>query len=417
MTYIILIGAGVCAMAAAAAAPAQAQVAYDRDRNMSVRDRANEAHKPLGIRTGAFLLLPRLDLGVEYNDNIYAAPTNETEDTIFTVAPSIVAESQWSVHRLSLFGGLTSRTFADAGDDDVLDYRIGADGQIDVRRDTYLTGNISTGEETEQRFTGNGPAALKEPIEIEFTRAGAAVVRNVNRIRASLGVDYANYDYKDGQIVGGGVFDEDFRDYDGFDITGRLDYAISPDTALFGAVTHRDRNYDQTALNRDSQGWRYLVGANFDLSATIRGEVGVGYSSTDYDNPAFENIDGVSAQGQLEWFPTQITTVTLNTLRDTVESDIGGASGIERTSGGIRVDHELRRDIILNGGYNYGQDKYEVIDRDDDNSQFFVGADWHVNRLVTAGVGYDRLSQNSDGVNRDRDFDVNRFMFTVSLRR
>ncbi len=413
----ILTGAGAAVLAAAVASPATAQVAYDRDHNLSVGDRAYQAHKPLGIRTGAFLVLPVLDLGVEFNDNIYAAATGETEDTIFTVAPSVAVESQWSVHRLNLFGGLTSRTFMDADDDNVLDWRIGADGQIDIRRDTYLTGNLSTGQETEARFAGNGPATLLEPIEYDFTRAGAAIVRNVNRFRATLGVDYMNYDFQDGQIIAGPVFDQDFRDYDGFDITGRLDFAVSPDTALFGSVTHRTREYDTAVPNRDSEGWRYLVGANFDVSATVRGEVGVGYSSTDYDNPAFASIDGFSAYGQLEWFPTQITTVTLRGLRDTVESDIGAASGIERSGASIRVDHELRRDIVLNGRYGYEQDEYDAVDRNDDTSRFGVGADWYVNRLVTAGVNYERVSQNSDGVARDRDFDANRLMFNVTLRR
>ena len=413
----LLTGGAVCAMAVAVAAPAGAQIAYTRDHNKSVRERAYEEHRPLGIRTGGFLLLPQLDLGVEFNDNIYAAATNETDDTIITASPSVALESQWSVHRLNLTGGVTTRNFLDADNDNVVDWRIGADGQIDINRDMYLTGNVFTGQQTESRFSGTGPAALVEPIEFDVTKAGAAFVRNVNRIRATLGADYANYDFKNGRFPGGAVFLQDDRDHEAWDVFGRLDYAISPDTAIFGSVTKRTRSYDLTTLNRDSDGWRYLAGANFDLSAKVRGEIGLGYSTTSYDSPLLQDVDGFSATGRLEWFPTQLTTITIDGLRDTVESDIAGASGVERTGAGIRVDHELRRDIVLNAEVYNDQDSYQAIDRDDDRTRFEVGADWYVNRAVTAGVAYQRFSQNSSGVNKDRDFDVNQVMFTVSLRR
>ena len=84
---------------------------------------------------------------------------------------------------------------------------------------------------------------------------------------------------------------------------------------------------------------------------------------------------------------------------------------------GVRVDHELRRDIVLNGEVEYDQDDYQSVDRNDDISRGEIGVDWYVNRLVTAGAAFQRTSQNSSGLNRDRDFDVNQLMFTISLRR
>lgn len=414
----IVNGATVGALAAAAiATPAAAQIAYDRDHNQSVQERAWSEHRPMGVRTGGFLMLPQLDLGVELNDNIYAATTNEQDDTIFIANPSVAFESQWSVHRLNLYGGLSTRTYVDADDDNTVDWRVGADGQIDINRDMFLTGRLFTGEATEPRFSGSGPATLVEPIEYSYTDAAAAFVRNVNRIRASLGVDFMNYDFNDGRFPGGAVFEQDDRDMDSIDVTGRLDYAVSPDTALFGSVTHRTRDYDQDAFDRDSEGMRYLVGANFDITATIRGEIGLGYSTTSYDAPGLTDTDGFSAGGQIEWFPTQLTTITLNALRDTVESDIGGASAVERTGYGVRIDHELRRDVILNGEAAQNQDEYQALDRDDDRSRYGVGVDWYVNRVLTAGVAYNHYSQDSSGLAADRDFDVNAVTFKVSLRR
>jgi hypothetical protein len=40
-----------------------------------------------------------------------------------------------------------------------------------------------------------------------------------------------------------------------------------------------------------------------------------------------------------------------------------------------------------------------------------------MNRSVAFGAGFQHFSQESAGVSRDRDFDVNQVMFSVTLRR
>jgi hypothetical protein len=343
--------------------------------------------------------------------------------------------SQWSRHSLNFFGGVTTRTFADNGDDTTFDWRMGADGRFDIVRDMYVTGGAAFGQASESRFSGNGPAALTGPIDYDFTEANAELVRNVNRIRAAVGFNYGKYDFKDGRlnpsiVTPNPIFEQDDRDHDRLELRGRVDFAVSPDTALFGQVSHNKRDYDLDSgftnndpvngaliRDRDSEGWRYLVGANFDLTNVVRGEVAVGYQSTDFDSPFFDSVEGFAAYGQIDWFMTQLTTATFNAGRETVESGVTGAAGVERTSLGARVDHELRRDLILTGGLRYEQDDFISLDRDEDRTAFDAGVDWHANRALTLGARYERFDQQSSGVDRDRDFDANVFTLRATLRR
>jgi hypothetical protein len=432
---ILMSGAGACLAVGAIVGPAHAQFAYDRDHNVSVQERAYEEHAPLGIGLGGFLLYPEVTLGAQYNDNIYASPTAETEDWLLLADTSARVASQWSRHALNFFGGVTTRTYTDNGDDNAYDWRLGADGRFDIVRDMYVEGGAAFGQATESRFSGNGPAALTGPIEFDFTEANARLVRDVNRIRASIGFDYGKFDFQDGQlnptiIVPNRRFDQDDRDNEFLDITARGDFALSPDTAIFGSVTHHTRDFDKDGgftnddpvngfpiLDRDAKGWRYLVGANFDLTSVVRGEVAVGYDTTEYDSPLVADVDGLAAYGQIEWFVTQITTLTFNAARETDEAGITGAAGIERTSFGARVDHELRRDIILTGGYAYNQDDYVSYDREDDRAVFDAGVDWYTNRFLKLGASYERYDQDSAGVQRDRDFTANVFTLKATVRR
>jgi len=90
---------------------------------------------------------------------------------------------------------------------------------------------------------------------------------------------------------------------------------------------------------------------------------------------------------------------------------------VERTSVGARVDHELRRDLILTGGLRYEQDDFVSLDREEDRTAFDAGVDWHANRTLTLGARYERFDQQSSGVDRDRDFDANVFTLRATLRR
>jgi hypothetical protein len=421
---ILMSGAGACVALGALAGQAHAQ-AYDRDHNVSVQERAYDEHAPLGIGLGGFLLFPQLDLSIGFNDNIYAATANETDDTILGVGASARLASQWSRHALNFFGGVQTRTFLDNDDDNAVDWRLGADGRIDIRRELYVRGGAAFGHATESRFAGTGPAALVEPIEYDFLTVESEVVYNVNRIRLGAGVEYGNVDYEDGRLFAGPVFDQDDRDAESWAFKGRVDYAISPDTALFGQVTRRTVNYEQDGgfsngvpvLDRDSEGWRYIVGANFDLTSVIRGEVGVGYSDTEYDSPLLDDVDGFAAEAQVEWFVTQLTTLTFNASRETTDAGVSGAAGIERTTYAARADHEFRRDIVFTAGLRLDQDEYQSFDRDDDRSRFDAGVDWYANRMLTLGASYERYEQDSDGLQRDRDYTANVFMLKATLRR
>ena len=125
-----------------------------------------------------------------------------------------------------------------------------------------------------------------------------------------------------------------------------------------------------------------LAGANFELSNVTRGEIGVGYLRQSYDDPAFKDIEGFGARGQVEWFPTQLTTVTFTASRVIEDSGIPGSAGYINTSLGAQIDHELLRNVILTGQLAWGDDDYDTLDREDKRLRAGVSATYLLNRGV-----------------------------------
>ncbi len=73
----------------------------------------------------------------------------------------------------------------------------------------------------------------------------------------------------------------------------------------------------------------------------MRGEISAGYIQQDFDEVAFKDTDGFAARAQLEWFPTELTTVTVAGGRSIEDSATPGVGGLLSSNLSVGVDHEL----------------------------------------------------------------------------
>lgn len=393
---------------------------FERDRNVSVRQRPREDYQAMGLRMGAFMAYPKLSLTAEHNDNIYGLATNEIDDMIWRVQPEVSVNSTWSRHALQAYGRATINRYQDFDSEDTEDYALGASGRIDVLATTNITGGVDWAQLTEPRTSSSSPLASASPIQYDLTSANIGAAREFNRLRLSGRYDYRKYDYEDGRTAGGTPVEQDDRDREVNALTARAEYAVSPATALFAEVSKNWREYrlspPAVTLSRDSEGLQALVGANFELGAVTRGEIGVGYISQEFDDPAFDEIEGLGARAQVEWFPTQLTTVTLTGTRTVEDSGIPGSSGYLSTNVGAQVDHELLRNVILTGQVASGKDEYEGVDREDDRLTAGVSATYLLNRRAGVTVGYSYFDQSSSGAAGGADFAVNKVGATLTLQ-
>lgn len=395
---------------------------FKRDRNVSVRQRPHPGYEALGVREGAFMVWPKLNTTVEYNNNIYATSADEKSDTVWHVSPEIDVTSNWSRHALNLYARSVINRFSDFSSENTEDYSVGGQGRLDVLRSAQINGGADWSRLTEPR-TSAASLGQAHPVQYELTSAYLSGAREFNRLRLSGRFDARNFLYLDET----GNSPQHDRDRLMTIATGRADYAVSPDTALFIQVAANNRDYRLGATpsvlsaypgftNRDSNGVEILGGANFELSATARGEIGVGWVKQKFDNSAFKDISGFGSRAQVEWFPTQLTTVTFTGSRTIEDAGIQGASGYLSTNVGAQLDHELLRNVIVSGNLGYGRDEYRGIDRDDKRYTAGVSATYLLNRNVGVTVGYNHFKQNSSGTAGSGDFTVDKIGATLTLQ-
>lgn len=392
---------------------------FSRDKNVSVRQRPRPDFEATGQKAGGFTVYPRVTVDLEHNDNIYAVAAGKTSDEIWRVKPELAVRSDWSRHALGFFAGGNVIRYADNKDENVEEFTVSANGRIDIERGSNLTGSIQTQRLVEPRTAPTSPVAAGAPVKYDLTSGSVALVKEFNRLRVTGRLDNRDFNYKDVANNGGtGVVDQDFRDRNEMTYGAKAEYAVSPDTALYATATGNKKDYDTNVAtqNRSSDGYVVGVGANFDLSEVARGDIQVGYMKQSYDVATFKKISGFNANANVEWFPTQLTTLGVNASRSIQESTAPGSAGYIANTAGASIDHELMRNVLLSATYNYGKDAYRGVDRDDKRNNFSATATYLVNRRVGLFLTYNYLKQDSSGAQKGASFKDNKLVASVALQ-
>ncbi|QUD86512.1 outer membrane beta-barrel protein [Phenylobacterium montanum] len=427
--------------------------AYGRGRNVSVLERERPEYNALGEHIGGFTLYPKVEAALGFTDNATGLNNHAASDEFGIIKPQLDLQSNWSRHALELAAGGEFHQFVDKSSQNENGWYVRGNGHIDVYGDSY----ILIGGDAEQTYddrlnAGASPNAAK-PVPLQTEGAYVRGVWQLNRIRTTAAFEDRQYDYSnvpaqniDTGVVSGTLINSD-RNRNEWRFVGREEFALSPDTAIFAQASYSDDEYAHPLIvvpvgtaanpatetvNRNSTEYRGIVGANFDLAALVRGELGVGYVNRTY-TPAgihrYPTISGVMFEGKVEYFPSELTTVTLIASRQ-VEDAIYSISsgGYFANSVNLRVDHELLRNLLLNAGFGYAQDDYEGADRHDHVVSFQGGANYFVSRSVGLGVTvnyadrgasgavFNSLANSAFNLNKP-NFNVTTVMFSLVLQR
>jgi hypothetical protein len=392
---------------------------YDRGRNVSVRERPRPDYQADGIHWGGFMIYPKVNLSGTYDDNIFALQSRAVGDSIFNVSPEIDIQSTWSRNALSAYVRASQDVYAKNSTEDATQYATGLAGRFDFG-DSTLTGGVDYGHFVLPRFASNNVGFSIHPIPYDYAALDAQLAHEFTRLRVSVRVDDQIYDYQNGTTPAGAVVFEQDQNRNVVTVTGKAEFAVSPDTAVYltAAGNNRAYQFDLPTLDfaRDSNGYEVDAGANFDITHLVRGEVQVGYLEQTYLSPQFKPIQGPTAKVAVEWFPTQLTTVTVQGSRFVGDAGVIGSAGYLGSVIGIQVDHELLRNLILTATGSASYDQYNGVDRNDTIDGAGVSANWLLNRHLGLTLAYNFADQRSVGTVRGADFNDNRVSLSAVVQ-
>lgn len=398
------------------------------ERGYTVVDRERPEVAPLGMRFGPWFFFPRVEVDEAYNDNIFAgsgAPGSpKGNDLITTVQPAFDLRSNFPTNALNLSAGAVLSYYSRHSGFNTQDFYGAADGRLDVNATHDVHGGLRVEQGHEDPGAANVPGNVAEPVVSHTYTANAGFAQTRLRVGYSADVTARRQEYQAVPLIGGGLAQESERDNNSYEAAFRPYYEFVPNYQAFLRGAYNIRRYDHAEIGqatRDSHGFRADVGARIDLTGLAYAELFVGYLRQEYKSSTFGSIGGLDAGANLVYNLTQLTSLSLKgtrTVQDTNFAIVGPAPspGYLESSVGVSVDHELLRNLLLNGTVSYVNDDFKGIDRTDNGYLAGVGAKYLLNRNLYVGANYTFERRISSGAFGIGPFSRNIFMLRLSTQ-
>jgi len=344
-----------------------------------------DAFAQLGLRTGAFLVLPAVEITGGYDTNPARTPGGKPS-ALITVAPELLAKSDWSRHEVTatLRGSYTAYNQTPELDRPAVDGKV--TGRLDVTRDTALIGEGTLVVGTDNPGSPNVQAGLARfPI---YTTLGGTLglTQRFNRIEVAVKGTGERTEYQDSVFTDGTTQSNADRDFNRYAILMRTSYDLMPGIKPFVEggydVRHHDLPVDSFGLQRDSTGWTVKAGSTFSLYRMLTGEIAVGYLQRDYADPTLQPLRGPTLDASLVYAFSALTNVKLTANTVASETTVPGTAGVFTRNTGVELEHAFRRWLVGSLKFNYGLDDYVGSARKDDRYAISGTLTYKLNRMM-----------------------------------
>jgi hypothetical protein len=395
-------------------------ISYDRSRSVSVGQRPQPLYDPIGIQVGAaFDVLPRMDFGLGYDDNVFNTQSPHKSDFYYRLAPGVGLRMDGfeSAGWASITADL--KRYFDTPTEDESGWRVATGGRFDVNHHMYLEGGASTERRYEERDGVGTPEEAAGPVAVTDPQGYLRAVFTGTRTRNALTAEAARFDYDDQMSFAGATIDEHFRNQTIYRAQQRSEVGISPDFALLEAATYTVTNYDSAAEldNKDSHEARVLLGGDFDLTNLLRGEIGVGYLSRDFTSPTYRPVRGLAALAKVEYLVTQLTTLSLWARRAVDDAAVVGAGGFFANVANLEIDHELLRNLIVTAALVSTKDTYISSSGEDRSFVESLRVKYSLSRELHLNFKIDHVNRTTRDIGLAPSYGATRLMLTLSLQR
>jgi hypothetical protein len=378
---------------------------------------------PLGVDVGSLRLFPFVETGIGYDSNPNRLSSDVKGSIYNRTDGGLKLESEWSRNSLTadLHGGYSDYFQFHAADRPDASALIV--GRVDVTRDTQISSETRFSLSTQQ--PGSPQIALPGAVFITnrpiITTYGETLglTQNFNRLQVSLRGSFDRLTFGDATQSDGTELLLSTEDYNDYGLTGRIGYELTPGFIPFMQVTGDLRRHDQfvdfNGFARNSDGVLATIGAKYEFTRLLTGEIGVGYGERTYVDPRLPKLAAPVVNGNLIYTATPLTTITLRTATDFSETTDVDTSGAVTHLVGLDITHALMRDLTLKASATYQNFNFIGEAVNENIYTATLGAEYSLTRsvVIRGSFTHERLQTNVPG----SDYTANVFLLGLRLQR
>jgi hypothetical protein len=399
--------------------PEASRITIGDDNDVVVRRRRSsvDPYAQQGIDTGAFLLLPSLEVSSVVSSNAARSSSKADGDVGLRLRPSLRWESEWSRHSFSGSASANAERFLKKEDLKTVGADVSAAARIDIRRTTRadLTAQYSlTSTGTENSGV---PATAKGKRLDQNFGAGAGVTHDFGGVDGGVRLAAQRNVFGDLDLTGGGTEDNSDRDYTELTLAARTGLRSGGIIQPFGEVAYtprfHDKRQDRNGVKRDSQGLRLTAGATIADGPIWTGDIAMTFDVRDYEDSSLRSVMSPGVAANLIWQPTDLTRFEFNSGASLSETVAAGESATKTWTAGVNGTHALRENLDVTAGLGFTVE--QASSQTTKSMTGRLGVNWAMNPYIVWGASYEGTWFN--GELAGSDYVDHRLLTSVIIRR
>jgi hypothetical protein len=377
-------------------------------------------YDPIGLRLGTFTVLPTADVSIGYDTNPLGTPSGQPKKGAAFVRTELglQARSDWAAHELTadIRGGYSKFAGVNGADRPDAQARIGL--RLDYTRDTAfdfeLRGRIDSETPGTVNLTGG---ASERPLTFQ-SGATAGVTQRFNRLAVSARATVDRSTFSDTALSSGGTLNQQGRNFNQYGLRLRAGYEVTPGFIPFVEAIidqrRRDESVDSSGFKRDSSGLQVRAGTSLEFTSTLTGEILAGYGQRKYEDNRLADLRGPIVEASLAWAISPLTTLRLRANSEFEETTLANSSGSITRRISADVSHALLRNLVINGGINFGKASFNGTSRKEDTLRATLGIDYSLTPNLVLRGSYTNARTISNAVSGSSTSNI--FLFGTRLQ-
>lgn len=318
-------------------------------------------YRPKGFNAGPFVVHGGVDGGINYDSNVYAAPSKTPttsgpiDDAFFTIAPKLDINYAREKFSFRAHADALIRRYMDETTQDSEAVGVLGELQWSPSKGHTLTARGTWNREVEDR--GDPEANVGAPIGpriYNITDGSLAYAMDGSRIsvNAEGGVRKTN-------ALAEADSDRDFTAYLGRATVGyRVSGTVSATVTGFINVRNYRIKSNASLTDRDTTTYGARLGVAFNPGGLFSGAISAGVFNLNHDDPTLSSRTGLSVAGDVTYRPTQRTAITLDLFNGDVATFRSGATSRTDTIAKLTLQQEIRHNLFASVGTGYRRSKY-----------------------------------------------------------
>jgi hypothetical protein len=324
--------------------------------SVPVLTRPRPEYDPPVMRVGSFIVNLDLAQGVGYDSNAAGLPKPEGSLLLQTLGSAAV-RSDWGRHSLRFNADTNIRRYPSQSQQSTTDWDAGVIGTYDVGRHqvnvdlSHVQGSVTP------RDLGNPLVAQPAPFTVDSALTNIAF--NLGSLSLIPGAQFSAWRYENG-VQNGVPLSLSSENHDVLSALLIARYQPTISRSLLAVVRALGARYVTPPLglpNLNYDGLDALAGLAYD-EEIWRYRALVGYQFRRYATPAFGELSGPTAEVELVYQPTGLTTMTLSGFHTIVAARLANIPAYTLSQARLTVDHELRRNVLLQGRAEFDKASY-----------------------------------------------------------